>query len=121
MTGLGHILKWVQGVMPGKAAGQGGDLMSQNTDLHLLPLIVWVRLCRGGTLVGDKEAGECLKLTVRHVLHLDRAALLWLLQKTEVILVQNTVNWDLIHVGHRQAVWNYSSISCASLEITGRR
>lgn len=43
---------------------------------------------------------------VGNMLRLDKAALLWLLKKAEVVLMQSTVHWALAHVGHRQAVWN---------------
>lgn len=52
---LARILKRAQSVMLGEAARQGGDLLSQNADLHLVPLAVAVRLSRRGRLPGGEQ------------------------------------------------------------------
>lgn len=103
---LGGILKRAQRVMFGEAARQGGDLLSQNADLHLLPLVVAVRLCRRRRLAGGGQTRERRKDTVRDIVRLDFAAPLWLLQRAEVILMQCTVQQDVARVTHGQTVRN---------------
>lgn len=101
-----RILKSAASVMFGEAARQRGDLLRQNADLHLLPLGVAARLCRRGRLAGGEQARERRKDTLRDVVRLDFAAPLWLLQGTEVILMQSTVQRDVAHVRHGETVRN---------------
>lgn len=102
---LACILEGAQGGALGEAARQGGDLLSQDADLHLVPLVVALGLRGRGGLAGREQARERREDGVRNVASLDFAAPWWLLQEgAEVIVMQGAVQRDVAHVRHGQAV-----------------